>query len=222
MTKYKDVVYMVMDLVKMASDDTYFTEDHVLFLISKFRTYLLKQKYEQSKNQAYKVIDESDYSTITVQLHPVGEYLESIEEVPTSIGLGVTKLFTPNFSKTEITLVSYDRFNYVGHNKYLQNIIYAAIAPNRKLMLWSENPQFSHLESVNMKSVFENPEVASTEDDIMDAKFPLEEALIPALIEAVVRELLGAEWRPNDNANNANDDIADLAAYVRRNMKNDF
>lgn len=213
---------MVMDLVKMSSDDTYFTEDHVLFLINKFRMYLLKQKYEQSKNQAFKILDEADYSTVTVDLQPVGEYLQSIDKVPTPIGVGVTKLFTNNFSKAEIALVSYDRFNYVGHNKYLQNIIYAAIAPDNKLMLWSENPQFSHLEKINMKSVFENPEEASNEEDIMEANFPLEEGLIPALIEAVVKELLGAAWRPQDNDNNANDDIADLAAYVRRNLKNNF
>lgn len=216
MTKYKDVVYMVMDLVKLSSDDTYFTEDHVLFLINKFRMYLLKQKYEQSRNQTFRTMDEANYSTMSVPLEINGDYLQSVNELPVPIGVGVTKLYTNSFSKTEITLVSYDRIHYVGHNKYLQNIIYATITPAKKLLLWSENPQFQYLENINIKSVFENPTEASSEDDVMDATFPLEEGLIPALIEAVVKELTGAMQKPVDDENNATDDLTNLISLLNR------
>jgi len=39
------------------------------------------------------------------------------------------------------------------------------------------------------------------------------------MIELIVRELLGVNYRPKDSTNNDVDDLADLAAFVRRNMK---
>jgi hypothetical protein len=39
------------------------------------------------------------------------------------------------------------------------------------------------------------------------------------MIELIVKELLGVNYRPDDTINNNMDDLADLAAFVRRNMK---
>jgi hypothetical protein len=39
------------------------------------------------------------------------------------------------------------------------------------------------------------------------------------LIELVVKELVGAAWRPRDNENNAADDLASLASFIRQNTK---
>jgi len=55
----------------------------------------------------------------------------------------------------------------------------------------------------------------------MDVEFPLEADLIPQMIELIVKELLGVNYRPKDDANNSSDDLADIAAFVRRNMKSD-
>jgi len=41
------------------------------------------------------------------------------------------------------------------------------------------------------------------------------------MIELIVKELLGVNYRPKDNVNNSSDDLADIAAFVRRNMKSD-
>ena len=50
-------------------------------------------------------------------------------------------------------------------------------------------------------------------------KFPIENALVPIVVEMVVKELLGAEYRPKDSSNNADDDLSDIIAWARRNMK---
>ena len=55
--------------------------------------------------------------------------------------------------------------------------------------------------------------------DLYDQSFPLEEGLINNIIQAVVRELLGAMYRPKDNLNNANDDMATLEYFLSRNIK---
>ena len=52
----------------------------------------------------------------------------------------------------------------------------------------------------------------------MDMEFPLEEALIPPVIEMIVKELGGQKYQAEDTANNANDDLSDLASYTRNQM----
>ena len=42
--KTKEMVYIVMDLLKNVSDDAYFTEDHVLFLLNHHRALILKKE----------------------------------------------------------------------------------------------------------------------------------------------------------------------------------
>jgi hypothetical protein len=55
--------------------------------------------------------------------------------------------------------------------------------------------------------------------DIMEQELPLEYPLIPNLIAFVVKDILGTAWRMSDNTNDANDDLAEIATFVRQNMK---
>jgi hypothetical protein len=114
---------------------------------------------------------------------------------------------------------------YVGHNKWLRNIIYASRSVDGYLYLNSVNPQFINLESVQMSGVFRDPVEAAkyacdgsgaiVSCDVLDMPFPLEDALIPQCIEMVVQELAGPRYAPEDNVNNDRDDLAGIAARTR-------
>ena len=52
--------------------------------------------------------------------------------------------------------------------------------------------------------------------------FPLEAALVPDVINLVVKELLSAEYRPEDLQNDNQDNLSDISAFIRRNMKSNF
>lgn len=47
--------------------------------------------------------------------------------------------------------------------------------------------------------------------DVMDAIFPIREYLVPSLMELVVKELVGAEYKPQDVQNNAHDDMSNVS-----------
>ena len=127
--KYKDIVYMVLDEIKSTSDDAFFTEEHVLFLVNNYRNFILKQRYSDIK----KPIPESNYQTICLNLIQVpaiagvpcegGTFLRSKEKVPFMMKIGTPKVYPINYYLGEITYVSRERMRYVGYNKYLQNII---------------------------------------------------------------------------------------------------
>lgn len=233
MSTYREQVYLILDELKGISDDFSYTEDHIMYLLDKYRAFVLQKKYSDIK----KPISESNYQTLCLDLEEYdlpdsgyckSTYLKSTKKLPFVLGIGSQKIYPINYFKSNITFVSRDRFKYVGHNKYLQNIIYATIGEDGYLYLSSSNPQFKYLEQTKFTGIFENAKEAAKlncfEDgdsicDVLDMKYPLEESLIPAVNELVLKELTGAIYKPNDIQNNANDDLADLASFIRRNMK---
>lgn len=237
MSTYKELVYMCLDELKLHSDDSSFTEDHVIFLLGKYRTFLLKQRYSDIKKQ----IPESNYQTICLNLGVIpmvpkeicaGVYLRSIEKVPFLMKIGNPRVYPIDYFQGEIAYVSRERMRYVGYNKYLKNILYTSIGPDNYLYFKSDNPQHLYLERVEMNGIFEDVVAASElqcpkEDgtkicDILDREFPIESALVAPLIELVVKELLGAEYRPSDIENNSKDDLSNLATFLRNNVKSNL
>lgn len=228
MSTYKELIYMVLDELKLYSDDALYTEEHVMFLLGKYRTFLLKQRYSDVKKQ----IPESNYQTICLDLIEVpaisgepcegGSYLRSKEKIPFLMKIGNPRVYPIDYYQGEITYVSRDRMRYVGYNKYLQNIIYASLGPDNYLYFKSFNPQFLYLEKVRITGIFEDTLAASglqcpdesgnTVCDVLDREFPIENALIPPLIQLVVEELTKAEYKPEDKENNSDDDLSEVVS----------
>ena len=228
MSTYKELVYMCLDELKLYSDDALYTEEHIMFLLGKYRTFLIKQRYSDIKKQ----IPESNYQTICLDLIEVpaisgepcegGSYLRSKEKIPFLMKIGNPRVYPIDYYQGEITYVSRDRMRYVGYNKYLQNIIYASLGPDNYLYFKSFNPQFLYLEKVRMTGIFEDTLAASelqcpdengdTVCDVLDREFPIENALIPQLIQLVVEELTKAEYKPEDKENNSDDDLSEVVS----------
>ena len=228
MSTYKELIYMCLDELKLYSDDASYTEEHIMFLLGKYRTFLIKQRYSDVKKQ----IPESNYQTICLDLIEVpaisgepcegGSYLRSKEKIPFLMKIGNPRVYPIDYYQGEITYVSRDRMRYVGYNKYLQNIIYASLGPDNYLYFKSFNPQFLYLEKVRITGIFEDTLAASGLQcpdkngnivcDVLDREFPIENALIPPLIQLVVEELTKAEYKPEDKENNSDDDLSEVAS----------
>ena len=234
---YREIVYSILDLLKQSSDDSFYTEEHVLFLVSKMRATILKQTYANIKKE----IPESNYQTICLDLKEVsaiagepcegGTYLRSEQKIPTTLPIGNTQIYPVDYYQGEITFVSRERMRYVGHNKWLQNIIYASLGPDSHLYFKSSNPQYLYMEKAKMTGIFEDTDKAAELEcssegeevcDIMDRKFPLEEGLVASVIELTVKYLNGAAYKPTDSTNNAADDLSDIMTFIRRNMKSNL
>ncbi len=231
---YREIIYMCLDQVKLSSEDSYFTEDHVKFLLSKVRAAILEQKYSTIKRE----VSQSNYQTLCIPLEIKTDggicrntsYLRSKNVIPTLLNIGTFNLYSEDFYNTSITLVSRERMKYVGHNKWLKNIIYASIGPDNYLYLKGSNPQHLYLKNLKMTGIFEEPdkvaESCNTEDnkcqDFLDKEFPLEEALVGNAINAVVQLLLGASYRPEDSENDDKDALSDLMSYIRQNVKSNL
>lgn len=224
---YGEAVYMILDQLKLTSDDANFNENHVIFLLNKYRALAIKEEYERTKKE----LDESNKQLLCLDLIEVpaisgevceeGTYLRSVNKLPKILNLhhnDIQVTIMDNFN-SNISYVSVDRFRWVGHNKWLKNIIYATIAPDNYVYLKSDNPQFLYLEKIKLSAIFEDPEKVQdllcdkenfdTICDILERDFPVEMALVPSILERVRRELYQSLYNKEDENNNAKDDLAE-------------
>lgn len=238
--KVKELVYSILDFCKLSSsDDTYITEDHVIFLIKRYRSFLIKKEQEREKSTT-DVASEFEYQQICLDLERVdaipglncesGFYLRSTEPIPKILEGTVPRVYPIDFyGNINMAFVSRERMRFVGTNKYLKNIIYVSTGPDLHLYIKADNPQFAYLKHLKMNAIFEDFDEAASllcdadgNDegcDALEAEFPIRDYLVPTLIEMTVKELTQATYKPADKNNNADDDLADMIAFMRRNMK---
>ena len=219
----RELVFMCMDEVKLNSDDSFYTEDHVVFLLNKYRSFVLKKELEKENKQ----LSSTNGQTICLDLIEVrdednlcGEsMLRTEQKIPNLVNDCKVSIYPVNyFEGDHIIYTTMERIRYTTYNKWTKNLIYAAKGPDDYLYLKSSNPQYLYLEKLRMKAIFEDFESAaqyacdeSGEElncDILDMKFPIENALVPIVVELVVKELLGVKHQPRDTQNNAADDAS--------------
>lgn len=220
MSTLREIVYMVLDELKGFSDDFNYTEEHIAYLANKYRCLVLLKQYSTIKKQ----IPDNNYQTIVLELEKVfnnalnecdnNKYLRSTDTIPALLPIGLVRISAVDDCSNELVYVSKDRIKFVGNNKFLKNFIYCTIDDDNRLYLKSCNPQYLYLERVKMTAIFQELYFTQDEDDcedILDEVFPLENGLIPLVIEAVVKELSRVLYNmPKDVRNNANDDISEL------------
>lgn len=236
MTSYREIVYLVLDEIKALGGDSTITEEHVIFLANHYRLFLLDQKIQK---QGVSSLSSSNEQTICIDLEKSnaipglkycnGEYLKSIQEIPSTVN-NTLNVYPLDYFNINIAYVTKDRFKFVGYNKYMQNIIYCTLGADNHLYFKSNNPQYLYMEKAKATGIFEDSEAASelacnssgTVCDILDQEFPLESTLIPQLIELTVKELASAAWRQADYINNSKDDLSNLISYMANNTKSDL
>lgn len=228
----KEITFMCLDLAKAnSSDDSFWTEEHVIFLLKKYRSFLIKK--EQEKQRATTdIASEFEYQQICLDLEKIpaidgepctgGYYLRTTKKIPKILEGNQPRVYPIDFYQgINISYVPRDRMRYIGTNKFLQNIIYVSLGPDLHLYLNSTNPQFLYLKKLRMSAVFEDfDEISSylcddgdssTTCDVLDEEFPIREYLVPTLIELVVKELTSAKYQPVDDKNNASDDMSKIS-----------
>lgn len=229
---------MVMDQLKAVSDDAFFTEEHIIFLLGRVRSLLLLRKYNAERRFASSPVSQTaadislqNYQNICLGLEEADllpdscggkGWLRSTVKIPTLLGIGNTSAYPVNYMLGErVTFIPAERMPFVGYNRWLKGIIYVAQGPDGYLYVHGSTPQFMYLQKMRLHGIFEDAEAAQalqcTEEgeenpcDILDAEFPLEDGLLESCIEYVVQNLKGSLYAPMDKQNNAEDDLAKAA-----------
>ena len=106
---------------------------------------------------------------------------------------------------------------YMGYNRFIPISVFASKGSNECLYLKSNSIDVTAITSLKMYAVFEDAVNASEllcdgikACDILDREFPLEEPLIPPLVELTVKELSRPIYAPEDKENNADDNLSEV------------
>lgn len=224
MTTYREVVYMVLDELKLQSDDTNYTTDHIVFLANKTRALLLPTMIKSGLLQ----ISEALMQELCLDMIPtdklpgspcMGKMLVSTESIPLIMPLGdlniITKLYHPDYPFIEFTFIDFSRAKHVGRNKYLETINYVTILPDLRLAVISNNPQTLYLKNLRIKAIFNDPtaalELSCDKDDVcdsLDMSFPGDDILVAAVVKQLVQDLSSVAYLPKDVINNSTDDTS--------------
>lgn len=228
--KVSELVYLCLDALKILSDDSIYTEEHVIFLLKKYRSFLIKKEQDKEKS-SQDIASEFEYQQICLDLEKVpaidgdpctgGYYLRTTQKIPKILEGTLPRVYPLDFYQgIYISYVSRDRMRYIGTNPYLQNIIYTSLGPDMHLYLNSSNPQFLYMKKLRISAIFEDMDEAaellcddSGEDvscDVLDMEFPIRDYLVPPLIELVVKELSGSKYLPRDSRNDADDGLSKI------------
>lgn len=240
---YRELVYMCLDEIKLASDDSYITEDHILFLISKYRAFLLRQKYEKTNMPApmsnYQLLNGNIEDLLPTNIFinlgvPIVHLTLTAELEPSS--------FTPVDSKTttevepvatisvvqKATYVSPHRFEYVGNNRHLNSFTYCTLSSDRAMKfknypITTNNGVLSlQPKSFEIYAIFEDCVKASEFNlengaGVLDCECPIESELVSGVQELVVKDALGMAYRPKDYINDGSDDLSQVSANASSN-----
>ena len=227
----RELVFICMDEIKLHSDDSFYTEDHLVFLLNKYRSFVLKKELEKENKQLSSTNAQLiclDLIEIRDENNPCGEsMLRTEQKIPNLVNDCKVSLYPVNyFEGDHIIYTTMERMRYTTYNKWTKNLIYAAKGPDDYLYIKSSNPQYLYLEKLRMKAIFEDFEQAAQyacdetgeglNCDILDMKFPIENALVPIVTELVIKELLGVKYQPRDTHNNAADDASNPVSQPKQ------
>jgi len=220
-TTLREIVYSIKENLKLYSDDADVSLEYIAFLVKNGRAMLLAQKFSNRSYIIPQKLRQHFYKTL--ELSKENEFVDGIGTILRTSDPIVNPLEPFNFksnlrinsgSYTDInfTLVSADRFPFVGQNKWVANHIYVTIGSDFRLYFTSNNPAVKLLENVKLSYVTEDPEAAYPETiyynaavDYWDAPYHIEEDMITILTDLIVKKLSGMINQPEDKINDSTD-----------------
>lgn len=212
---YRQIVFMILDLLRQTSKDSNFEIDHIIKEVNDVRNLLLKQRYSDIRKE----ISDVNFQEITIHLTDVSSLnkkyimLKSNKTVPDILNIASTP--TKSLDSINFSFISNYRFVYTGYNEWLSSIIYGTVLSDKYFYIKSMNPQVKHMTSIRIMSIFENPievyyyndpDLIANDIDVLDMIFPLEGAYIPELQDIVLKRLAPSLGFPKDTINNNNED----------------
>lgn len=212
MKTYREIVFMVMDSLKILSDDSSWEVEHIIDKVNRYRAMLFKQRYIDKKKE----IPQAFYQKLNVRFNASlsNGAFKSIAKIPNLIDNGMVSTYSylsPNVATGQkLAMVNQDKFTVVGFNKWTGMFVYVTIGVDGYMHQKSTallNPQ-----DIDYFTILDNPFDAydfngTSVSDILDIDFPCDETLTQAIMDLVVNELSKLMALPVDLQNNGKDDI---------------
>jgi len=217
-----EIIYDIREKLKLFTDDIDIVDEYLGHLVNVKRSLLLKQRYGKFS----KTVPEETKQLVCINFEEVasisgqecmGTVVKSVQKIPTVIHLdskpAIMNVRSHDLRNIPFSVVSIERFPYLGYNKWTANQIYVALEADSHLYIYSGNSQHKFLEHGVVSAVFENPEdadelscdTADSTCEYYDKKYNVEPHMVHDIINLIVKELAPSVQLPDDKLNNADE-----------------
>lgn len=207
------------------SDDSKFDYLYYLDLIEQNRAVDLRNEYNKLRS-----IHSSVVQKLCLEIEIVDSYIccdglftgctlmKTKVKVPDTIELhqkdGIINVMPPDIKAASFIYTTMDRAKDVGNTLISANLIYA-FTYDGYIWITSKKPNYKLIDKIIIQAVFTNPYKAGQLDCnhcmTYDDNYPLTEWMWQSLTKGkVLQELIGSQYMPQDEVNNAKDDKTDL------------
>lgn len=209
------------------SDDANFSRRFIYDLIINTRSIDLRNEYNRSRTMGQEnlqvipciELELVDSSTCCGDLLTGCKVLRTVLPFPPTIEFhnreGIENIRLNNVLGKDIIYLDATRVPYVGSSTFANNMIFA-FRWNEHLYIYSKNEKYQLVDSITVRGLFIDPVAAAkvgcndngsnclTEED----SFPIATWIWESLTKPkIVQKLMGTQYLPIDNSNNAKDDI---------------
>ena len=139
MRNYRELVYSVLDELKMFSDDNVWETGHIVSALNKYRALLFTQKYKGKKVEIPSAYYQRLYVVFDTTYNESKLIYKSLNKIP--LILDITDLWKYTFVSNDgitsenMNFISPQRFKNTGYNKWLRNQIYVTIDLDNKMCI---------------------------------------------------------------------------------------
>lgn len=209
---YRDLVFIIIDELKILSDDSTFEPEHFSFAINKYRALLFSQKYKGKKVDIPTVWYQRLTVPFTTKVTGTSLY-KSTKKIPQVLDITdpwkYTFIIEQNKYTETINFVNPHKFKFTGFNKWLATQKYATIGIDG--FMYVKRSDSADNQSLYYDTILDNPIDADSFNntntpDFLDIEFPCEESMIQPIIDLCLKEFSSVIGISRDITNNASDD----------------
>jgi len=221
MATLKQLVYDLQESIHTYTTDSNYSLEYLAYQVIAARALLLQQKFSQRSFIISQKLRQHFYADLELAeenefFQGVGTILRTKDPIqyplePFNFKSNI-RITSGSYTDISFSLVTPDRFPYVGNSKWIQNIIYVTIGSDWRMYFTSSNPAVKLLENVKISFVAENPEEAypasiqyDASVDYWDMEFHLENDMIIPITDLITKKLVQSLTIPEDKVNDSND-----------------
>ena len=224
MSTKKEIIYSVLEKLRIHTDDSDISEEMVSHLIDIKRAMLVKQQYSKTFWHMPNGIKQE--LCLGLSLVPkisgygcAGKILSTDISLPKAIKIkgkeGPLNVRKEDGTEIALTIVPIERLPFLFENRFTQHLTYCAVDMNGKLLIISKDNKHKFLKSIKVTDIFERPDDVrawecnydSSNEDPWEIEYPLESAMEDTVVELVLKDLARTLGIPSDNINDATDEI---------------
>ena len=214
MRTYRELVYSVLDELKIFSDDSVWETDHIVSLLTKYRGLLFTQKYKGKKVEIPFAWYQRLNVAFTTKITGTNVY-KSTKKIPQI--LDITDLWKYTFVSeggmitNSMNFINPFKFKFTGFNKWIASQKYVTIDLDNYMYI--KKSAVTTSQTLYYDTILDNPIDADRFNDtntldVLDLEFPCEESLIQPIIDLCLKEIGVINNITRDTTNNASDDAS--------------